>query len=473
MKKIILYITLFCSLFSYSQSQNYDYIGLTKPTPDNKLSNYFKNAIPAKLLKNLRYPAKKQNIILSFYINKTNEPYKVTSNVLSNISLYNAINKAFLNYPLENLGNKNFDSKNKYSLQIIIRKNQFESVFSCSSLIVTEEAPVCESCNDLEFYEDITNCINSKIKNHFDKNLDSVIIKNAKKDIKNLKAKFILNEQGKLNLKKDKNSDLFLDVANNFESFEIPAKLNGKPTNYTYTYYPLMKRFPSFSNKSKDIGLIGNTTNNFAKFISEKLEPKYIDNVGLNRINKTLSLFFELDKKGKPFNISTNSRSQNIENRIIQIFKEYPIKNLNLGDRKTLSTYFSSILSYKDGNVIIETFPKFFNERVPLFPGCKRSKSISEAKKCFSKSVQMHFSDNFDTKLPNRLGLSRGRKRVFIAFTINKKGKIEKIIVRAPHPKIKEEVINVMQTLPKVKPATQNDKPVNVKYSIPFTLIVE
>ena len=92
---------------------------------------------------------------------------------------------------------------------------------------------------------------------------------------------------------------------------------------------------------------------------------------------------------------------------------------------------------------------------------------------CFNKKVQKHFSRKFDSNLPNELGLDSGRKRVYIGFTISNSGEIVDINARAPHPKIKDEVVKVMKLLPRMKPGKQRGKPVNVKYSIPFTLLVE
>ena len=125
----------------------------------------------------------------------------------------------------------------------------------------------------------------------------------------------------------------------------------------------------------------------------------------------------------------------------------------------------------KEVEVLIEDVPFIIIEDVPVFPGCKGNKD--QLKKCFSKKVQKHFSRKFDADLPNELGLSAGRKRVFIGFKIDKTGNIVNVNARAPHPKIKSEVIKVMKQLPRMKPGKQRGKPVGVKYSIPFTLIVE
>ena len=120
---------------------------------------------------------------------------------------------------------------------------------------------------------------------------------------------------------------------------------------------------------------------------------------------------------------------------------------------------------------VIEDVSFLIIEDVPVFPGCKGNKAA--LKSCFSKMVQKHFSRKFDADLPNELGLDAGRKKVFIGFKIDRNGNVVNIQARAPHPKIKKEVVKVMKMLPKMKPGRQRGKAVGVKYSIPFTLIVE
>ena len=107
-------------------------------------------------------------------------------------------------------------------------------------------------------------------------------------------------------------------------------------------------------------------------------------------------------------------------------------------------------------------------DKAPTFPGCEPGD-----KDCFSKNIQQHFALNFDANMPKTLGLKPGRKRVFIAFKIDKEGNIVDVKARAPHKKIEEEVIKVMNLLPKVTPGEQEGKAVAVKYSIPFTLVID
>ena len=107
-------------------------------------------------------------------------------------------------------------------------------------------------------------------------------------------------------------------------------------------------------------------------------------------------------------------------------------------------------------------------ETAPTFPGCNTGD-----KDCFSKMVQKHFGRNFNAKLPNSLGLSAGKKRVFIGFNVAVNGDIVDVKAMAPHVKIKEEVIRVMRSLPKMIPGKQNGQEVIVNYNIPFSLLVD
>ena len=120
-------------------------------------------------------------------------------------------------------------------------------------------------------------------------------------------------------------------------------------------------------------------------------------------------------------------------------------------------------VSSKEGSVSFMSIDK-----APTFPGCE-----SGDKDCFSKMVYKHFSREFDADLPNQLGLDAGKKRVFIAFKIDKEGSVVDVKARAPHPKIKSEVLKVMNALPKMIPGEDEGKKVDVKYSIPLTLLVE
>lgn len=120
---------------------------------------------------------------------------------------------------------------------------------------------------------------------------------------------------------------------------------------------------------------------------------------------------------------------------------------------------------------VIEDVPFTIIEDVPVFPGCKGSKS--ELKACFSRQMQKHFERKFDADLPNELGLPPGKKRLIMLFKIDKTGNIVDIRAKAPHPRLQEEAIRIIKLLPKMKPGKQRGIPVGVKYTLPLGILVE
>lgn len=120
---------------------------------------------------------------------------------------------------------------------------------------------------------------------------------------------------------------------------------------------------------------------------------------------------------------------------------------------------------------IIEDVPFAIIEDIPVFPGCEKG-SKQEQKACFSKKIRNHVNREFDSELANELGLSEGKKRIYVLFTINEFGSVADIQSRAPHPRLQTEAKRVVKTLPKMTPGKQRGKPVRVRYSLPITFQV-
>jgi protein TonB len=75
--------------------------------------------------------------------------------------------------------------------------------------------------------------------------------------------------------------------------------------------------------------------------------------------------------------------------------------------------------------------------------------------------------------LASDLGLSPGKKRIFVMFKIDKTGGITEIRARAPHPRLQKEAERVVRTLPRMTPGKQRGRPVAVRYSLPIAFQVE
>ena len=111
-------------------------------------------------------------------------------------------------------------------------------------------------------------------------------------------------------------------------------------------------------------------------------------------------------------------------------------------------------------------------EQVPIFPGCEKLSNNNERKACMQERITKYVQKEFDTELGSELGLS-GINRVIVQFRIDEKGNIGQIQARAPHPRLKDEAVRVINGLPKMQPGKQRGKPVGVMYSLPITFRVQ
>jgi len=119
---------------------------------------------------------------------------------------------------------------------------------------------------------------------------------------------------------------------------------------------------------------------------------------------------------------------------------------------------------------IIEEVPFAVIEEAPIFPGCKGSKA--QRKACLQKKIREHVNKKYNVGLAEELGLDPGKKKVYVLFKINHKGDITDVRARGPHKRLEKEAVRVVQLLPKMIPAKQRGKAVNIKYTLPITLEV-
>ena len=111
-------------------------------------------------------------------------------------------------------------------------------------------------------------------------------------------------------------------------------------------------------------------------------------------------------------------------------------------------------------------------ENVPIYPGCEKEKGNAARKKCMSEKVQKYVQRKFDTDLAGDLGLE-GRQRIAVQFKIDRNGNVVNVRARAPHPRLEQEAVEVVSSLPKMTPGQQRGKPVGVLYSLPILFQVE
>ncbi|MDH3381136.1 MAG: energy transducer TonB [Flavobacteriaceae bacterium] len=129
------------------------------------------------------------------------------------------------------------------------------------------------------------------------------------------------------------------------------------------------------------------------------------------------------------------------------------------------------IVEIREDEDVVEDVPFAIIEDVPVFPGCTGTKE--QKRECLSDKISQHVNRKFNADLAQELGLSPGKKRIFVMFKIDKNGDVVDIEARAPHVRLEKEAIRVIESLPKMQPGKQRGRAVGVKYSLPITFNVE
>ena len=142
----------------------------------------------------------------------------------------------------------------------------------------------------------------------------------------------------------------------------------------------------------------------------------------------------------------------------------------------TETDYFEEIVEIEDIVEVeeeeIEYVPFAVIENVPIYPGCEKVGNNAAKRKCMSEKVNKFVQKNFNAELAKELGL-QGRQRISVQFKIDKYGDVVNVRARAPHPRLEQEAINVVRSLPKMTPGKQRDKAVGVLYALPILFQVE
>jgi protein TonB len=90
-----------------------------------------------------------------------------------------------------------------------------------------------------------------------------------------------------------------------------------------------------------------------------------------------------------------------------------------------------------------------------------------------STKIQEHILTKFNLSIANNLGLPGGIQRIYVNFKIDSKGHVVDVKSRASHPKLADEAVRVVQSIPQMKPGENQGQTVGVLYSLPIIFMVE
>ena len=248
----------------------------------------------------------------------------------------------------------------------------------------------------------------------------------------------------------------FIEIEDHIESGEIVE-------DAIVTVKEVKKDTPTVSNKSpkKNVKKKGKIV--IGKTLREAylLSKKYFDSKKYDFAKQNLEKFFALKpKKGTRFYNEMLEVKSKVDKEIEEVVED---------EKDVEETIIES--TEADEDVPEEDVPFAIIEEVPVFPGCSGTRK--EKSDCLNKSLQKHISENFNADVISELGLSPGKKKIWLVFRIDEEGNAVDFSARAPHPRLKKEAVRIAELIPQMQPGKQRGKPVGMKYTLPISFNVE
>ncbi|MCK0107842.1 M56 family metallopeptidase [Flavobacteriaceae bacterium S0825] len=232
------------------------------------------------------------------------------------------------------------------------------------------------------------------------------------------------------------------------------------------------------------------TSDAISKHVQKNFNTKLANDLGLVG-RQTIRAMFKINKEGNIVDVMVRAPHPKLEEETKRVIKSLPKMIPGKQKGKTVVVPYSLPIIFQvadktddkpsnnkikheevpNKNQDIEV-PYSHIEQPPMSKECKMLNSAEEQRKCTSQAVQKHVVKNFNTNLAGDLGLL-GRQTIITMFKIDEKGRIVNIKARAPHPKLEEEAIRVIKSLPKMIPGKQKGKRVVVPFSLPIVFEVK
>lgn len=162
-------------------------------------------------------------------------------------------------------------------------------------------------------------------------------------------------------------------------------------------------------------------------------------------------------------NIKKGDPPKEVTTLVKPVIEVVPVSNTGTAKKETPK---------KESIPVIENKVYSFSSVTPLFKGCK-NKTNQENRKCFDKKMKKFIHKKFDPSIGEELGLSSGSYKIYAQFIIDEKGTVVDVQVRAPHQKMKKDVLKMIKKLPQFTPGRFGGKNVKVRYTLPINFQVD
>jgi hypothetical protein len=198
---------------------------------------------------------------------------------------------------------------------------------------------------------------------------------------------------------------------------------------------------------------------------------------------------FEIDTQGGIRNIEAQSKYDELNTAIRNILNDFPQVQPARQNGEPAEVSVNKIITYfvgqktkkKEVDIVVdgitiaadipENMTMHMTDKAPVFPGCEGQSGVPLIK-CTSSKINTYIATNINTENLKGNNLPKGKHRLEINFTITEQGGIADASVQNPHDILRQEVMRVISTMPKMQPAYFETVKVPVKYNVVLTTTI-
>ena len=223
--------------------------------------------------------------------------------------------------------------------------------------------------------------------------------------------------------------------------------------------------------------------NHFKIYLEKKLLKKidfstikwssFYKEISKNKTTLSVRLTFELSKTGKATNCRINAKDKELEKKIIEVFKKFPLEKLGLKESDKSGKISVQLFTKEDNEVIIKASQFAVVDVPPILKECEDASLYWQLNKCLYDRLYDYILKNISLKTLNNQKL-RGEIIFRPRFTINSEGKIINVNCIAPNKVIKDEIDRVVLSFNEtIEPGKRNQVPKNTYCDTFRTVTIE
>ncbi|MCX7551753.1 energy transducer TonB [Xanthomarina sp. F2636L] len=262
---------------------------------------------------------------------------------------------------------------------------------------------------------------------------------------------------------------LFLFLANliTFSQESITSENSSDPEDVSFA---LVERVPIYKgcNESLDNKALKACFNErMNAHIAKNFNIKVADKLNLpDETIVKIAVFFKISTSGDIIDIKARAPYPELEAEAIRTINLLPKLKPGYVDGKPVRVPYYLPIKFKISNPKPDK-----NEKFAVYRGCNENLNYEALKECTTKKIKDYLQVSIDYELADKLFPTDKTTQFLVSFTINKKGKAEKITAKAHKVEMAAEVINVLKRMPKFKePGYRNGKAIDTKMEFLMTI---